>query len=115
MLQGKVMGWKGTGGVELELVHAESGVDKNIGDILVEEGYACYAGEEEDQLPAEDIPDSGAESLLPVLNGLGDCVAGAMKGALSPRFLEEVDMMLDMDELSETELGAAISMPHCQC
>ena len=92
VLHGKVMGCKEKG-LELDLVYAESGVDMNIGNILVEEGYACYAGEKEDQLPAEDIPDSGAESLLPVLSGLGDCVAGAMKGPLSPRFQEEVDMM----------------------
>ena len=90
VLHGRVMGRKDTR-FELE-ISGPGGL--NIGEVLVTEGNALYAGQEDPQLPFGDSQGTEEGLLLPVLSSLGDRAAKALAGldgSLPDQHVEEVD------------------------
>ena len=92
VLNGKVKGWKDTSAerrVELELFDQKG---LNIGDALVAEGTALFAGQEHLQVAC--AHNHGTEELLPVLSSLGYRAVSALEeldGSLPEQYLEEVN------------------------
>ena len=87
VLNGKVKGWKDTR-VELELFDQKG---LNIGDALVAEGTALFAGQEDLQVAC--AHSHGTEELLPVLSSLGYRAVSALEeldGSFPEQYLEEV-------------------------
>ena len=76
VLHGRVMGRKDTR-FELEIL-GPGGL--SIGEVLVTEGNALYAGQEDRQLPFGDSQGTEESLILPVLSSLGDRAAKALAG-----------------------------------